>query len=356
LSYSKLMEVSRTALTNSIQLKPNEKVLIISNLGYDVGNIARSLYEAADELGGIPVLIFQRKKSQLDYAEPPAIEALDWADIVLSISEDKLGRDPTVGKEGYKIGDLTVYHRFNYLKESKRFRAAWTPTITEEIYLECVDVDYQEMHKYCKEIKERLEESEKIRVASRNGTDITFSVEGRKFILDDGLFNEPGKGGNWPAGEVAVAPCVDTASGTLVFDGSLDVLGETLLVKEEPVKVEIKDGYVARISGHEAARRLENDIDRAMQKARENGRHREYIEASKLLGEFGIGTNKKAKIHGNMLVDEKVKETCHFAIGSNLPIGGKKGAMNHFDGLVLAPTIMYDNNVLMKDGKLLSKP
>ena len=356
MSYSELVKVSRTALTNSIQLKPGEKVLIVSNLGYEVGNIARSLYEVADELGGIPVLIFQRKKSQLDYAEPPAIEALDWADVVLSISEDKLGRDPTVGKAGYKIGDLTLYHRFNYLKESKRFRAAWTPTITEEIYLECVDVDYQEMHKYCREIRERLEDSEKIRVASRNGTDITFSVEDQEFILDDGLFNKPGEGGNWPAGEVAVAPCPDTANGTLVFDGSLDVLGETLLVKEEPVKVEIKDGYVARISGHDAARRLKNDIDKAMQKAREKGRDREYIEASKLLGEFGIGTNKKARIHGNMLVDEKVRETCHFAIGSNLPVGGKKGAMNHFDGLVLAPTITYDNNVLMEYGRLLFKP
>ncbi len=356
MSYSKLVGVSRAALKNSIQLKPDEKVVIVSNPGYDVEKIARSLYEAADGLGGIPVLIFQRKKSQLDYAEPPAIEALDWADVILSISRDKLGKDPTVGKEGYKMDDLTIYHRFNYLKELKKFRGAWTPTITEKIYLQCVDVDYQEMHKYCKEITERLEGSEKIRVSSRNGTEITFSVEGRKLLIDDGLFNEPGKGGNWPAGEVAVAPSLETANGTVVFDGSLDVLGETLFVEKKPVKVKIEDGYVSKISGYDTARRLENDIHQAMQKAREMERDHEYVKASKLLGEFGIGTNKNATIHGNMLVDEKVRGTCHFAIGSNLPIGGKSGAINHFDGLVQNPTITYDSSVLMKDGKLLSKP
>lgn len=355
MSYSKLVEVSRAALKNSIQLKPDEKVVIVSNPGYDVEKIARSLYEAADELGGIPVLIFQRKKSQLDYAELPALEALNWADVVLSISKDKLGRDPAVGKEGYRMGDLTIYHRFDYLKELKKFRGAWTPTITEEIYLQCVDVDYQEMHRYCKEITERLEDSEKIRVTSRSGTDITFSVEGQKLLIDDGLFNEPGKGGNWPAGEVAVAPSLNTADGTVVFDGSLDVLGETLFVEEQPVKVKIEDGYVARISGYDAARRLENDIHQAMQKAREMERNEEYVKDSKLLGEFGIGTNKNAKIHGNMLVDEKVRGTCHFAIGSNLPIGGKRDAINHFDGLVHNPTIMYNSSILMKDGKLLSK-
>ena len=356
MSYSKLVKVSRGALARSIQLKPDEKVLIISNPGYDVENIARSLYEAAAPLGGIPLLVFQRKKSQLDYAERPVIEALNWAEVVLSISKDKLGKDPTVGKEGYRENDLVVYHRFTYLKELKKIRAAWTPTITSEIYLQCVDVDYHEMHKDCHEIMEKLDNSERIVVASRNGTNLSFSVEGREFILDDGLFNEPGKGGNWPAGEVAVAPSLDTANGTLVFDGSLDVLGETLLVEKQPVKAKIKNGHVTNISGDEAAKRLENDVDKAAQTARKKGRDREFVKSSKLLGEFGIGTNKKATIHGNMLVDEKVKGTCHFAIGSNLPIGGKRGAMNHFDGIVISPTIIYDGNTLMKDGKLLLKP
>jgi leucyl aminopeptidase (aminopeptidase T) len=80
-----------------------------------------------------------------------------------------------------------------------------------------------------------------------------------------------------------------------------------------------------------------------------------YATNARNLGELGIGLNTEARITGNMLEDEKVYGTCHFAIGSNYDEDAP--AMIHLDGLVKNPTIaavMADASVrtLMKDGAI----
>jgi leucyl aminopeptidase (aminopeptidase T) len=71
---------------------------------------------------------------------------------------------------------------------------------------------------------------------------------------------------------------------------------------------------------------------------------------------LGIGLNRKAKIVANMLEDEKVYGTCHFAVGSNYD--GDAEALIHLDGLVKRPTIVAinrkgDEKTMMADGRLV---
>jgi hypothetical protein len=139
-----------------------------------------------------------------------------------------------------------------------------------------------------------------------------------------------------------------------VFDGSLDVHGKTLLTKGELVKVLFKDGYATKVlSTGNVGRRLDESIKLAVGESRKRNKGEDYVRAVTNLGEFGLGLNPKAKIVGIMLEDEKVLETVHFALGSNKTFGGKTDAINHWDGLVNNPTVVYDDKTLMKNGKIV---
>jgi leucyl aminopeptidase (aminopeptidase T) len=81
-----------------------------------------------------------------------------------------------------------------------------------------------------------------------------------------------------------------------------------------------------------------------------------YVRNARSIGELGVGLNRKAKIVANMLEDEKVYGTCHFAVGSNYD--GDADALIHLDGLVKRPTITTINkggreDDIMVDGRLV---
>jgi leucyl aminopeptidase (aminopeptidase T) len=72
------------------------------------------------------------------------------------------------------------------------------------------------------------------------------------------------------------------------------------------------------------------------------------------IGEFGIGTNPKAILSGNILEDEKVRGTCHVAFGTSTSYpGGKVTADIHWDGIVIQPTIWFDGDKIMDGGEFL---
>ena len=68
----------------------------------------------------------------------------------------------------------------------------------------------------------------------------------------------------------------------------------------------------------------------------------------RLVGEFGIGTNDKARITGVVLEDEKVYGTIHLAFGSNHTFGGTIDAGVHIDGVVMNPKVSIDDNVILE--------
>jgi leucyl aminopeptidase (aminopeptidase T) len=75
-------------------------------------------------------------------------------------------------------------------------------------------------------------------------------------------------------------------------------------------------------------------------------------ESGLIVGEFGIGTNKGAKICKNMLEAEKAFGTCHFAIGDSYGLGRNK-SKHHYDALVEKVTINVDGKYILKNGKFV---
>jgi len=301
----------------------------------------------------------QPKKTTFDLAEPAVINAIKTEpEVVISMSAEKLGKDKEGLTDPYKGLDGKTYtHIFSQLLRGvKKIRAFWSPTVTIDMFTRTIPIDYPTLQKTTTKVADVMMSAREVDVKNALGTDITFGIEGRKPMTDDGDFKTPGKGGNLPCGEVFISPALGTANGTIVFDGSI-TLERTLIIKE-PVKVTIREGFVTEVDGGKEARKLEAYVRKAeknpskMAKKGELAQEKaeEYTRNARNIGEFGVGLNPRAKIVGNVLEDEKVLSTVHFAIGSNYDQDAL--ALIHSDGIVKNPTVTVDEKPLMKKGKL----
>ncbi len=340
------------AMRDVIGLREGEEVLVVTNFEGDVFPVARAIFDVTKELKGRPVMAIQEMKTTYTYAERLVLEALRAEpDVIVSLSASKIGKDPHGLAIGYVGRDGKKYdHIFDKLIDGdKKVRGFWSPTTTVEMFERCVALDYAEMQARAASIKKALDGAKEIHVTSPAGTDAYVSIKGRTSKLDDGNFRLPGLGGNLPAGEVFISPAIAGVSGTIVFDGTVDLVPDAVIPKK-PVKVTLKDGYVYRVTGGEEAKGLLKVIEKGEAMAREKGLKDEEHNA-RHIGELGIGINYKARMSGNLLEDEKVGKTVHFAIGANYD--NDANALIHQDCLVLRPSMWADSRQIMKDGELL---
>lgn len=336
---------ARAAVEDVIGTKKNERVLIISNPGTDTRPISMALFDGFLEAGAVPVLIFQREKGQFDFAEEEVVKGMaSEPAVVISVSKDRLGKDRHGMKHGYQ-GKRRYDHIFDLLYEEGKIRGFWSPGITRSMFCRTVPIDYTRLRKDAARVCKSIYGAESVRVTGPGGTDVTIGVRGRKPKRDDGNYTKAGLAGNVPSGEVYVSPELGTMSGVIAFDGSM-VLNEGEVVIKRPIIAEVKDGYISSITGGREAELLKESIKVGEKKARESGKKgqikpslvEKYAKNAWSIGELGIGLNRKAKIVANMLEDEKVYGTCHFAVGSNYD--GDADALIHLDGLVKSPTIV----------------
>ena len=358
-----LARAARAAMVDVAGVKKGERVLIITNPMKEIRDVAMSLFDATLERDAIPVLLVQKEKGQFDFAEVEVVTSIETVpDVVISISHDRLGKDKYGLKHGYKGKKRRYESMYDLLYEEGKLRTFWSPGITLDMFKRTVPIDYTRLRSDAKKLCKILTGSEKVRVTAPGGTDFTLSLRGRKAKADDGDYRQPGRGGNVPSGEAYACPALGTANGVIAFDGSI-VLNEGEIVIKRPIIADVKDGFVTSISGGREAVQLEESVKAGEMKARKMGRSGEmrpnlvekYAKNAWAIGELGIGLNRKAKIIANMLEDEKVYGTCHFAIGSNYD--GDAEAMIHLDGLVKSPTISATTNSgkeveFMVDGKL----
>lgn len=383
---------AETVIKSVCKIKKGERVLIIANPA--TTEIAQNLYTEALEVGSVPVLMFQSTKTLLDNASEEVVAAIKTEpDVILSISENKLGKDkeaianPYTNEKGEKFNST-----FDYLLSGKKvIRAVWTPGLTVDMFERTVNIDYDTLSENCKKLSEKYVGVESVHVTSAAGTDITVPVKGRKALSDDGDFSKPGTGGNIPAGEVFISPLpgngkvdnsvsnaisilgksvtvttddenVTGSNGKIVFDGSMTFSDGDGIIKT-PITVDVESGIVKNISGGDEAKRLLKsitDAEKASIQMEKDGKLPEgqgaiYKRNARNIGELGIGLNPAATISGNMLEDEKAFRTCHFAIGMNYD--GDAPCLIHLDGVVRNPTIVFkyeDGNevTILKDGEI----
>ncbi len=211
------------------------------------------------------------------------------------------------------------------------------PNIAHDTMIRCLNPNVDKVINITNTVFNAMQNVSNIRVTSKKGTDITFDVTGRQVIPSTGVLRNIGESGNIPSGEVYLAPVEGTTNGMLVFDGSIAGIG----LLTHPVYIEVVDGIATKISGKGGEARL---FGRMINR---------YDNESKSIAEFGIGTNPYAKLCGEILEDEKVLGTVHFAFGNNVSMGGNINVPIHIDGLISKPTVYFDGKKVMEDGKLL---
>jgi aminopeptidase len=342
-----------------MKIKKEEHVLIVTNPINDVYKISQALYEACVRASATPTLIVQPKKASFDYAEPSVINAIKTEpEAIISISAERLGKDKEALAKPYIGLDGKPYtHIFDHLLHGlKKTRAFWSPSVTVNMFIRTVPINYAALKTACSEIDTSLRNTKTIHVQTELGTDIQVGVENRQPKSDDGDFGTAGKGGNLPAGEVFISPQLGKSNGVIVFDGSI-TLDKTLIIKR-PVRITVENGHVTKAEGGKEAKQLREYLQKAGELPFEMvqrgemaiDKAKEYSKNATNLGELGIGLNPQAKIVGNVLEDEKVLGTVHFAIGSNYDQDAS--ALIHSDGIVKNPTVTVDEKTLMKQGKI----
>lgn len=214
-------------------------------------------------------------------------------------------------------------------------RAATMPDITEDMLVRTMGADYDEIRRRSSAVAQLLSSGREVRITSEAGTDVTVFIEGREGIADDGDLRAPGAFGNLPAGEGFIAPVEGATQGRIAFDGSIWPVG----VLDEPLVIDIVDGYATSMSGP-AAERFQAIIE-------------PHGSEAFAVAELGIGTNPAATLTGNVLEDEKILGTIHIALGDNHTIGGSIRVPSHQDGIVLKPAVEIDGTPILRDGTLL---
>ncbi len=164
-------------------------------------------------------------------------------------------------------------------------------------------------------------------------TDITFNVEGRKWISCSGI-------NNYPDGEVFTSPVEDGINGEIYFDYPQNYRGNSA----HKVYLKIENGLVTQAKAEQGEEFLNAMIN--------------IDEGSHGIGEIAIGTNDEIQeITGNILFDEKIGGAIHMAIGASYPeTGGKNVSGLHWDlikNMKNGGKIFADGKLIYENGKMI---
>jgi len=193
-------------------------------------------------------------------------------------------------------------------------------------------LDWPKLSKQYERIKKYMNKSKTFRVVAP-GTDLRMEIYPKSFVKDDGKENMPG-------GEVFGAPVKKSVNGYISFtypavrDG-VEVTG---------IKCEFKNGKCIKATATKNQDFLNKMLD--------------TDAGSRYIGEIGIGMNPKiTKFTKNLLFDEKIGGTVHFAFGmAYKECGAPNKSALHWDIVVdlrKGGKIIVDDKVVQKNGKWL---
>ncbi len=313
--------VSRVVWKECLGLKPTEKALVVTDL--DKLDIANPLWTAAQRMCRECLLMLMKKRS-IDGEEPPE-----------PVAKAMLTADAIVTPTTFSL----THTRAAQLAIKKGARIATMPNITRGTFMGGIDLDYNKLKSDGERIARKLRStSGDVRITTKAGTDIRLNIRGRKIHNCCGLVRERGKLTNLPDGEVAVAPVEGKTEGKIVVDvtcapDKLTKFGMIGRVRN-PFEITVEKGRAVKI-GNPVLERWLNSV--------RNGTN---------VAELGIGTNWKARVIGNVLLDEKVKGTAHLAFGTSKALGGKVQSDIHLDCIFDKPTIKVGKKTIMRNGIL----
>jgi aminopeptidase len=312
----KLMSAAKRAIVQSLKMKKGEKLLLVTDC--QKMKIAEALAYWAKK-SGAEVTTYLMTETIRPIDAPTSIfkEMIAKADVTMYMLDARGAEKPF---RGYMVAN-----------GAKRGRICMMPGITVDMMARLVNIDFADMDRLTKKVIRTLQTYPDVHVTNGLGTDMAFSVKGRKWDNDNGDISTKGKHGNLPAGECYTCPVEGTFSGRVVFSLIDDKIGRGEMIFKKGKLVSFKGKGITEIM---------------------KGIGRD--PTGRVIGEFGIGTNRGAKICKNMLEAEKAFGTVHFAIGDSYGLGTNKSRF-HFDALVAKATLVAGTKTIIRNGVFLLK-
>lgn len=193
--------------------------------------------------------------------------------------------------------------------------------------------DWPKMEQEMKKWATKLEKSKVLRVVGQK-TDLSMTIAGRHWVFDDWKANMPG-------GEVFTSPVAESVEGEIFFEFPLlrdgQIISDIWLRFEQGRVVD----FTASTGKEKLAHLLETDTD------------------ARRLGEVAFGGNTGiTQYMYNVLFDEKMAGTMHFALGQGFTeCGGETQSALHMDIVkdmrLPGSQVLLDGKVFLKAGQVL---
>ena len=363
MSDSRVVKMARTIARYSVSLKPGERFLILTSVPGLA--LAAEVYREALALGALPVVrTLHPELDELLYRygnddqvkfvpeyEKQELENLN-ARLVIRGEENVMtlaGVEParlTLGRQARRplsermmarkaAGELknclTQYPTNAGAQEAGMSLADYEEFVFRAVFADRDDpiAAWRELSRAQQKHVDFLNEVKTLKVEGP-GTDLSLSVDGRKWVNSDGK-------ANFPSGEVFTGPVEDSVEGRVLFDVPTHFSGQPV----ENIGLEFKAGKVVSSSAARGEEMLRSGLD--------------TDAGSRFLGEFAFGLNYGiTRATKNILFDEKIGGTIHMAVGAGYPeTGSQNRSAIHWDMIkdMKQGRVYADGELVYENGK-----
>lgn len=205
-----------------------------------------------------------------------------------------------------------------------------------------LSVDFKKYNLEAKKISKLLSNSNLIHIKSKLGTNLKIYTNKRVSNCCPGYLNGPGDLGSPPDIEVNISPIETRSHGRLVIDGS--VTHPNIKLLSNPITILINNGKITEF--YTKNKKNYEELKKIFIKKNKK---------RKILAEFGIGLNHKARLTGKMLTDEGCRGCVHFGFGSNITVGGRNDINFHIDFVMKKANVYIDKKHIIANGKIQKK-
>lgn len=340
----------------SVEVKKGDRVLI-TMMEPETEPLARSCWQAVIKAGGFPFVEYQSaylekdlmlygSMEQIQWVNEMSMMGMKWADCYIglrgarnphefsAVSGERLsGHKKSMGR----ISAERNHTRWVLTRVPNEAFAQQSHMPLEEMmdfYFDSTLVEWRKERESLEKIKKLMEAGKIVRVTGKD-TDITFTTDGRIYAMADGHIN-------MPDGEVYTCPVETSVNGTVYFEFPGVYAGNYI----EGIRLEFKDGALIHYSAQTNEKLLKEILT--------------SDQGASTLGEFGIGLNYGiTEYYGDILYDEKIGGTIHFAMGRGYPeCMGNNGSALHWD--IIKDTrsegaVYLDGRKVMENGRWITQ-
>lgn len=316
---SRMAFASNMLINQVLELKKGESVLILTDTARP-SSITEAIAYSAVSAGG-QVMVMTMEPQKIGGEEPPApvVAAMAASKVVINQSTQSITHTEATRnamKHGARIANIRNF------TEDMMFNGG-------------INADYYKVREVSEFLADLLSKTNKIRLTTPEGTDLTMWTEGRNAIAQTGFVTKSGMLSGLPDGESTLAPLEGKTEGVVVSPYIADELG----VITEPFKMEIEKGRIVKVTGGKESSALK----RLLKSKDDAG----YNAAS----QFALGTNPACRVISNTREVGKKLGTAHIAIGDNRSLGGKSSSIFHIDFVFLNVSVYFDDKCIIKDGE-----